>query len=253
MREPLYLVAVTDAREPAARAARCLHYVHLSIVRILTGSIEKVLARDATYDLRALLGGTDRALRGMVEHARSRPDVMLDAVPCVPLPSATRAEFGRLLLLVQSECAVLFAVLCAHGMLVSAASPRRRPLSAPDLILLLSMLRTSPSLRASADESWVPVCLPGFAPSAFLHAHVSTLDGASDLTLLLLTHSAVRAGWCAARSAPCARPRCSPPSPPRATPHASPAVPIARRQVAAEESLSPFSYTHLTLPTTPYV
>lgn len=192
VREPLYLVAVTDPREPAARAARTLHFVHLTILFILTDCIGKVFGREPGFDLRALLGGTDRALRGIVESARSRPDVLLGAVACVPLPVGTRAEFGRLLQLIDAQ--VLFAVLTLRGALVSAVSPRRGPLAASDLILLHGMLRSSPSLRSAADESWVPVCLPAFERRAFLHCHVSCLDAQSELALLLLTHRAVRAG-----------------------------------------------------------
>jgi len=184
VREPLYLVAVTDSREHPACAARLLHYVHLQILFVLTASFDKVFRADASYDLRSLLGGTDKGLRSLICAARTRPDVLLEAVACVPLPPGTRAEFGRVLQLVEAN--LLFALLTVRGKVVSVVETCRRPLGASDLILLNNLLLSSQSLRA-ADESWVPVCLPGLDSRAFVHAHVSFVDPASDLCLVLIT------------------------------------------------------------------
>ena len=41
--------------------------------------------------------------------------------------------------------------------------------------------------RYGAGEVFCPVCLPGYNPEAFLHAHIDYLDKESGIYLVLLT------------------------------------------------------------------
>ena len=69
----------------------------------------------------------------------------------------------------------LYGLLLAGELVAALAQPRARPLAADDLLLLSSFVRRTGSFRA-APESFSPVCLPRFNPSAFLHAYVAYLQ-----------------------------------------------------------------------------
>lgn len=66
-------------------------------------------------------------------------------------------------------------LLAGDGRVVGLAQPRAHALHAADLLLLSSFVLGSDSFRAAA-ESFSPICLPRFNPSAFLHAYVHYLD-----------------------------------------------------------------------------
>ncbi len=81
---------------------------------------------------------------------------------------------------------VVFAVLVASNQLVTLARMKKYLLHPADLHLVLNLVNSTGSLRHSG-ESWIPLCLPRFDSSGFLHAHVSYLAEDSDACLLLLT------------------------------------------------------------------
>ena len=62
--------------------------------------------------------------------------------------------------------------------------PRLNPL---DLQLLINLVRSSSQSGVTGAEFWVPICLPRLDESAYVHAYVSHLDEASDLTLVLIS------------------------------------------------------------------
>ncbi len=69
----------------------------------------------------------------------------------------------------------MYGVLLAGERVVALAQPRAHALHAHDLLLLASFVLGSGSFRAAA-ESFSPICLPHFNPTAFLHAYVRFLD-----------------------------------------------------------------------------
>ncbi len=81
----------------------------------------------------------------------------------------------------------MYGVLLAGERVVALAQPRAHPLHAHDVLLLSSFVLGSDSFRA-ASESFSPICLPRFNPSAFLHAYVRFLD---EVTTPCLVHAPV--------------------------------------------------------------
>ena len=69
----------------------------------------------------------------------------------------------------------MYGILLAGERVVALAEPRAHALHAHDVLLLSSFVLGSDSFRAAA-ESFSPICLPRFNPSAFLHAYVRFLD-----------------------------------------------------------------------------
>ena len=181
-RGSLHLVCINCSGESVPYIARQLNFLHAQIISILTGKVEKIFQRNASFDLRGLLGGTDRVLRSLIREGSGEPTMLLQATPCLRMPAATRAELGRLLAATRPT-ALLFGVLLARGCLVQLLRPKKTPLHQHDLLLIMNTVNSSASFRE--DETWLPVCLPSFNEMAMLFAHVSFV--APELCLVLLT------------------------------------------------------------------
>ena len=63
-RGPLYLVAVAATGEPVAVLRLQLHLLHSQILCILTDGFQKVLARNARFETRRLLGRAPSPFHG---------------------------------------------------------------------------------------------------------------------------------------------------------------------------------------------
>ena len=182
LRGSLYLVAVSSTGEPVEHLWRQLGLLHAQIISILTSQVEKMFQRNPAYDVRGLLGGTERVTRALLHAAGSDPAVLLQAVPCLRVPPGVRAELGRLLA-AHRPAELLFGVMLAHNHLVTLTRPRRTTLHADDLLLVMNTVASSASFRE--DEAWLPICLPRFNDAGFLYAHISYV--APELCLVLLT------------------------------------------------------------------
>lgn len=91
MRGPLYLVAASSVGEPVEHTFRQLGLLHSQIFSILTSKVESIFARNAAYDARGLLGGTDRVMRSLLHSAAVEPTMMLQATPVLRMPAPARA------------------------------------------------------------------------------------------------------------------------------------------------------------------
>ena len=60
LRGPLYLVAVSSTGETVEHLWRQLGLLHAQIISILTSKVDQIFQRNASFDVRGLLGGTDR-------------------------------------------------------------------------------------------------------------------------------------------------------------------------------------------------
>ena len=182
MRGSIYMVAVCSSGETTAHLSRQLCFLHSQIISILTDKVEQVFMRNASYDLRGLLGGADRVLRSAIRSASSEPSMLLGAVPTLRMPPSTRAELGKLLGSIRPT-ELLFGAMLAYNHLISLVRPKRTPLHPQDLLLVMNTVASTASFRE--DESWLPICLPRFNASGFLYAHVSFV--APEICLVMLT------------------------------------------------------------------
>jgi hypothetical protein len=186
MRGPLYLVAASSVGEPVQHTWRQLGILHAQIFSILTSKVESIFARNASYDARGLLGGTDRVMRSLLHSAAVEPTLLLQATPVLRMPPLVRDELAKLLLSVCAKTDVLFGVLVAHNHLVTLLRPKRTALHPDDLLLVMNTVGSSFSFRE--DEVWLPICLPKYNAAGFLYGHVSFV--LPELCLVLLTPKA---------------------------------------------------------------
>jgi len=206
VRGPLYLVASSSCGDTVPYLSRQLAALHAQLLSVLTSKVEEVFARNAGFDLRSLLGGTDRALQRMLRGATSSPSLLLQAPPAMRAPPALRGELTRRLRR-NRPAPLLFAVLLGHGRLLTALRGQRAALGASDLLLLLNAIseaaeggegggegrggeggggegRGGRQFADDQSQSWLPLCLPHFNERGFLHAHVSTVGQHLRLVLL---------------------------------------------------------------------
>jgi len=171
--------------------AELLDRIHQQLICILTRGIDKTLKARPSYDVRALLGGTDAVLNNLIEWSGRDMFALVDSFEPLPLAPPMRViatnalkDFRAVGSGVNPQPHVLAAILLAHHRVVTMAVSRviKNQLHPTDLVILINLVRSS-ALRQS--ESWTPVCLPHYNDSAFLYAYVNF--SGRDLGLVVLS------------------------------------------------------------------
>ncbi|XP_071491073.1 protein SAND-like [Diadema antillarum] len=183
-RPPIILVAVSKTNESQQQLLMQLTYCYNHILSVLTHSqLSRVFEKRDNYDLRKLLGGTETFLDNLITLMDTDPCFLLTAIRCLPLDSAIRDMIGSAMHSAKVKDLV-FAILIADNQLVTLVRMKKYILHPADLHLILNLLNKSTSFKSA--DSWLPICLPKFDSSGFLHAHISYLDN-SPACLVLLT------------------------------------------------------------------
>ncbi|XP_033631186.1 protein SAND-like [Asterias rubens] len=184
VRQPLILVAVSRTHESQQQLLMQLTYVYNQVLSVLTFSqLSRVLETRKNYDLRRLLSGTEKFLDNLLNLIDQDPSFLLTAVRCLPLDNTIRDIIGHSMQSAKIKDLV-FAILIADNQLVTLCRMKKYVLHPADLHLVFNLLNASTSFQTA--DSWIPICLPKFDSTGFLHAHISYLDN-SKACLLLLT------------------------------------------------------------------
>ncbi|KAH9700628.1 vacuolar fusion protein MON1-like [Citrus sinensis] len=154
------------------------------MILILTKSINRCFEKNPKFDMTPLLGGTDVVFSSLIHSFNWNPATFLHAYTCLPLAYATRQAAGAVLQDV-ADSGVLFALLMCKCKVVSLVGAQKASLHPDDMLLLSNFVMSSESFRTS--ESFSPICLPRYNPTAFLYAYVHYFD--ADTYLMLLTTS----------------------------------------------------------------
>eukprot|EP00163_Fabomonas_tropica_P028184 TRINITY_DN5692_c0_g1_i5.p1 TRINITY_DN5692_c0_g1~~TRINITY_DN5692_c0_g1_i5.p1 ORF type:complete len:372 (+),score=31.99 TRINITY_DN5692_c0_g1_i5:826-1941(+) len=181
-RGSIYLVAISRTTETIEELGRQLGYMHDQIISILTSKVDSILAKQSGFDLRGLLGGTEKMFSSLIHLMNINPSFMLGSVQCLRIPANVRSEIGQVMHGASSKN-LLYCILVAKHQLVNLVRHKKHHLHPDDLLLILNLVNTSASLRTS--ETWTPICLPAFNDKGFLYSHVSFV--AEDVCLLLLS------------------------------------------------------------------
>uniref|UniRef100_UPI00398F7F1B vacuolar fusion protein MON1 homolog A n=1 Tax=Pristiophorus japonicus TaxID=55135 RepID=UPI00398F7F1B len=184
-RSPLVLVAVARTRQSEQEVAKELLYVYYQIVSLLTlTQLNRIFEQKKNYDLRRLLSGSERITDNLLNLMDKDPSFLMCAVRCLPLASSVRDVISNSLQQAKDK-SLVFSILVAQNQLVTLVRKKDQFLHPIDLHLLFNLISASTSFRDG--EVWTPICLPKFNSSGFFHAHISYLDQASSLCLLLIS------------------------------------------------------------------
>ncbi|XP_006630748.1 vacuolar fusion protein MON1 homolog A [Lepisosteus oculatus] len=184
-KSPLVLVGVAHTRQSERELTRELLYIYYQIVSLLTlTQLNHIFQRKQNYDLRRLLAGSEHLTDNLLKLLDRDPGLLLCAVSCLPLPSSTRDVISSSLQAAKSK-SLVFSILLAGNQLVTLVRKKDQYLHHMDLHLLFNLVGSSSSFREG--EGWTPICLPKFNTAGFFHAHISYLEPASDLCLILVS------------------------------------------------------------------
>jgi len=184
---PLILVAVSQGKESIMQLSVQLTYIYHQILSVVTQShLTKIFEQRKGYDLRRMIAGSERLIRSLSSAMDSDPCFMLSAVRVLPMPSSAREDISKA---ISKECSkaknVVFAILIAENQLVTLTRMKKYFIHPADLHLIFSLINSTESFKVS--EAWIPICLPKFDSSGFMHAHVSYLTEDCPACLIMLT------------------------------------------------------------------
>lgn len=190
------LVAISTTRddspqcETEANLRLQLEYVYAQIVLTLTDQVQSVFVKNASFDLRSMLGNGDSAIRAILQEAgpEGNPESFLTAGIQTVFPLSHAARNRASVVLKQSgdeTINTVAALLFVGNKLVTLVQSSYRPhqLKTADMYLLLTFVNR----QQLQSELWLPLCLPRFNSSGFLYCYAHCLDAASKLTLALIS------------------------------------------------------------------
>ncbi|PNY02988.1 vacuolar fusion MON1-like protein [Trifolium pratense] len=196
---PIYLVCISSTEEPYESLRGQLELIYGQMLVILTRSVNRCFEKNPKFDMTPLLGGTDAVFSSLIHSFSWNPATFLHAYTCLPLSYATRQAAGAVLQDI-ADSGVLFATLMCRHKVISLVGAQKASLHPDDMLLLANFVMSSESFRQDQDdppvlmnlifigkmsESFSPICLPRYNPSAFLYAYIHYFD--ADTYLMLLT------------------------------------------------------------------
>ncbi|XP_062319137.1 vacuolar fusion protein MON1 homolog A [Osmerus eperlanus] len=184
-KSPLVLVGVSRTCQSDRELTRELQYIYYQIVSLLTlTQLNHIFQHKQNYDLRRLLAGSEHLTDNLLRLLERDPGLLLSAVTCLPLASSVRDVVSSSLQASKAKNLV-FSILLAGDRLVTLVRKKDQFLHHMDLHLLFNLVGSSTSFREG--EGWTPICLPKFNTAGFFHAHISYLEPASELCLILVS------------------------------------------------------------------
>ncbi|XP_028302712.1 vacuolar fusion protein MON1 homolog A isoform X2 [Gouania willdenowi] len=184
-RSPLVLVGMSQCCRSDKELLRELNYIYYQIVSLLTlTQLNHIFQHKQNYDLRRLLAGSEYLTDSLLQRLDRDPGLLLSAVTCLPLSSNARDVVSSSLQAAKSK-SLVFSILLAGNQLVALVRKKDQFLHHIDLHLVFNLVCSSSSFREG--EGWTPICLPKFNTAGFFHAHISYLEPASELCLILVS------------------------------------------------------------------
>ncbi|PWN49647.1 DUF254-domain-containing protein [Violaceomyces palustris] len=192
LRAPLYLVCVSSWGEPINACRNHLEYLYLQILSIVSaGQLNRLFTRMPNFDLRRLLEGTERLLGNLLSKLQTDLSFPLGALHPLRMEKSLRDNLANALHPPGRDADgsegerkrpkdLLYVMLLHKERIITLLRPRRHSVHPSDMHLLINTVYSNRELREPGSESWIPICLPRFAPQGFLHAYVSFLKSSRE-------------------------------------------------------------------------
>jgi disulfide oxidoreductase YuzD len=198
LRSPLYYVCVSSILEPESVVCippECalyslslvfqvriyLDHLHLLLLSVLSSTqLERILTKHTNFDLRRLLTGTTTLLHSHLARLPTSPGILTSSLQTMRLDPTLRTRVAEALVppsKLKTKDA-LYALLVVDDKVVTIARPRKHSIHPTDLHVLLATI-AAPSIKGTS-ANWLPICLPKFNASGFLHAYVSFIRSEED-------------------------------------------------------------------------
>ncbi|VDM46223.1 unnamed protein product [Toxocara canis] len=144
--------------------------------------------RGPNFDLRLLLRGAERHLNEIMHSFRCETSVFLRSVRVFAMNASERDLIASTIVSCVNNAKVsnvIFGLVLAHRQLVAVVRMKGIALHPSDLHILINLVECNPSFRNA--DNWIPICLPHFNDTGFVHAFVSYLWEGSPACLMLLS------------------------------------------------------------------
>jgi vacuolar fusion protein MON1 len=199
LRNYLYFVSISSTDEPEAVLSAQLEFMHDQIIFVLTSKVHEVLRLNPSKDIRDLLGyDTTKQMHLSCCEDITPLHIAFTSVHAFVCAEDLRHTVRRSLKkCIESSGSVLGIILYRDRLLTySTNSSIDLELATSDFLLLANFVGKSNSLRSN-DQNWVPICLPGFNPDAYVQAYICNLrlkSGSAskhmDISVVLVSTSA---------------------------------------------------------------
>ena len=162
-KEPLIFVLIAHTNEHPLCLIQQLNCAYNQIISTLTLSrIKQKFSLQPNFDLRRWLSNVEKKLlHNIIDMYEKDLGLVLTCARCLPLPFNLRLQIGQTVAqTIRGQKDMIFAIVLAHGQLVSIARLKSYHLHPSDLHVIINLVNSSDSFKGV--ESWVPVCLPRF-------------------------------------------------------------------------------------------
>lgn len=198
-----------------------LNMIYKSLIFVLTKSVHTILSQQPNYDIRQLINGTEMLLWNMcnrvmlheeeevvklsLQHINEPSyDILTNSIQSLYIPIELRQNIAVAMksglkqsyvhdnnsndinnIRSTSSTTLIYAILSQPSInrIVHVIRSKHTTLYPTDITLLLNFLNTNPSFYTV--ESWLPICLPSYNNSTYLHVYVCYIT--SDLCLSILS------------------------------------------------------------------
>ncbi|KAI0004521.1 vacuolar fusion protein MON1 [Russula compacta] len=176
LRSPLYYVCVSSWGEPESVTRSHLEYLHLQVLSVVTVTqLRRIFERRTNFDLGRLLSGSEILLHSLLDRVEDDMAMGTSSLHCLKLDSVVRSRAANHLIPTSKMKDLLYLVLVAHGRVITLARPKKHSIHPADLHILINTAHSPSIVNSSASASWLPLCLPKYNPSGFVHVFVTFL------------------------------------------------------------------------------
>ena len=185
-REPLYLLAISDQRDPEGLLIQQMQYVYQCIVSLVTDSRLAALKRNLRMDISSHL--EPHVITELYDCMERNPCFLLGGWNCLPMDLEVRKAVTQTLKDARVPDAIyslLVALPTTSRQVVTLLEPRKSPLHATDLLLLCNFVAANTGRFQLSGTAFTHFCLPIKWKEGFHHVYVSFL--LPELCLVLVS------------------------------------------------------------------
>ncbi|KAI0300286.1 trafficking protein Mon1-domain-containing protein [Russula brevipes] len=177
MRPPLYYACVSSWGEPESVTRSHLEYLHLQVLSVVTVTqLRRIFERRTNFDLGRLLSGSEILIHLLLDRVENDLAMGTSSLHCLKLDSAVRSRAANHLVPSSKMKDLLYLILVAQGRVITLARPKKHSIHPADLHILMNTAHSPSIMNSSASASWLPLCLPKYNPSGFVHVFVTFLQ-----------------------------------------------------------------------------
>ncbi|ORY76605.1 vacuolar fusion protein MON1 [Protomyces lactucae-debilis] len=181
---PVYLVAISKLREGTAALRVQLDLLYAHILSTVTATaLKRVYDRSENFDLSRMIQGAEVFLDRLSDDMiRGDLSIMLSAVQVLRLRKKYRTRIHNILQASRQGAALLYGLIACDKHLVGILRPHGHSLYPADLRILFETVYSRGFEQGG--EYWLPLCLPKFNASGFLHIYVYFITRSISLILV---------------------------------------------------------------------